>query len=166
MEQKMNDQQLVINIIPFLHPEEKKEFQFVKEKKEGFYPLRNYKLPANANEILTDEEIQEEIPLYTNFIDNIEGDLALSVSFKDSPEFAKHYYNTRIFNYFKLKEHIVRFNFVNDIELWFKAKDKPSTNCQYYHKLALRVQFNKVTDKPELLVYYAGKSRTLLKSIQ
>ncbi len=157
---------LSLNILTFSHPEEQKEFQFVTEKKEGSFPLRNYKLPANALEILSVKDLEKDIPLYTNFLDEIEGELKLIVSFNDSPEFAKHYYNTRIFNFFKKKELIVRSNYINDIEVWVKATDKKHPRCTYFHKYGLRVQMGKVTGHPELLVYHSGKSRIYNQSIQ
>ena len=156
---------LTVNIVPFSYPESTKDFYFTTKKQEGFYPLKNYKLPANAREILELEDLEKEIPLYTNFLENVESDLKLSVSLKDSPEFALHYYRVLLFNYFKSRESIVRFNFINDIEIWLEAKDFKDEDTTYYHKIGVRVQIGRVTDGPELLLYYCGKSRKLNESI-
>jgi len=160
------ESKLTFNILTFEHPEAEKEFQFVTVNQDGFFPLRNYKLPANAAEILSVEDLEKDVPLYTNFIDDTKGDLKLTVSFGDSPEFALHYYRTRIFDFFKQKDVIARFNFINDIEIWLEAKDVNIPQCTYYHKIGLRVQIGRVSDKPELLVYYVGKTRMLNKNVE
>ncbi len=157
---------LSLNIINFEHPEEQKTFQFVTQKKDGFYPLRNFKLPANVSDILSPDDLEKEIPLYTNFEDDTQGDLELTVSLKDSFLFAKHYYKTRIYNYFKENKQIVRYNYINDIEVWIKADDRVNTPCTIFYKYGIRVQFERVTDKPELLIYYAGKSRLYNQNVK
>ncbi len=162
----MAKQNLSFNIITFQHPEEQKLFQFVTEKKEGFFPLRNYKLPANVLDIISAEDINKDIPLYTNFEEDVQGDLELNVTLNDSPDFAKHYYRSRIYNYFKKINEIVRFNYIGDIEVWIKAKDKNNNPCTFFHKFGIRVQFEKVSDNPELLLYYIGKSRIFNKNLE
>lgn len=156
---------LTFNIVPFKHPETAKDFYFTTQKQEGFYPLRNYRLPSNVKEILEVEDLEKDIPLYTNFLEDVESDLKLSVCLKSSPEFALHYYRTLIFDYFKSKESIVRFNFINDIEIWLEAKDFKDEDTTYYHKIGIRVQIARVTDGPELLIYYCGKSRKINESL-
>ncbi|MTI30399.1 hypothetical protein [Xanthovirga aplysinae] len=59
-------QNLLLNSVPFNHQKKEKELHFIKEKKEGFYPIFHYKLSANAKEILSLKEIKKEIPLYIN----------------------------------------------------------------------------------------------------
>ena len=67
------ESKLTFNILTFEHPKTEKEFQFVTENQDGFFPLRNYKLPANAAEILSVEDFEKDVPLYTNFIDDTKG---------------------------------------------------------------------------------------------
>ena len=52
---------LTFNIVPFSYPESAKDFYFTTEKQEGFYQLKNYKLPANAREILVVEDLEKDI---------------------------------------------------------------------------------------------------------
>jgi len=156
---------LSFNILTFDHPEPNKDFFFVTEKQEGFFPLRNFRLPANVSEILGIDDLEKEVPLYTNFLEDVESDLKLTVSLEDSPEFALHYYRTRIFDFFIQEKLIAKFNYINDIEVWLEAKDVTDNETTYFHKIGLRVQFARVSDKPELLVYYIGKSRIVNESL-
>jgi len=57
--------------------------------------------------------------------------------------------------YFRDSGLITRQNFTKDLEVWLPGKSLYS-QCNAYHGITLRIQFEKITDKPEMLVVYNG----------
>jgi hypothetical protein len=75
----------------------------------------------------------------------------------------RRFYNHRLFCWFKTNQ-LVKSDFVNDVEIWLKS-DKKNEKFYIFEKYILKIQFAKITRKPELVVTYAGKSKIYKKSV-
>jgi hypothetical protein len=148
---------IILNVIPFHHPEDTKTFGFYKEKKEGFYPIRKYEYPKPLWEN-HEEEIQKLECLYTDLTDKEGADFYATLTFNESFRFANHFYRNKIYRHFLNVGDVVEMGFVNDITVWLH--DASSRNQLYntYKKYTVRVQFGKVSRAMELALSYDGKS--------
>lgn len=156
---------LTLNIIPFKHSFESKTFGFTTEKQEGYFPIHRADLPN----IIKDEHwgaFDEVKYLYSNFKDTEDHPYTAEVDFQTENKFVKHYYSQLILNYFKDKAAAVDYNFVKDIEIWFKDSSQTTTLYQGYQKFTLKVHFSRLAKGPALLVSYDGISRASAKSLE
>jgi len=103
--------------------------------------------------------------IYTTFDTESTGSRLLTLStFKSSADsgemmwplsFLKNYYTSKLTRYFSESGFPVRTNFISDTEVWIPGSS-PYKDCTGYKGFRLRVQFGKLTNKPELLVSYDG----------
>lgn len=156
---------LSLNIIPFTHPAESLSFGFITEKREGYFPVHRSTLPR----VITKEhwdDFSNIKYLYSNFKDTIDCDYIGEVDFYKDNKFVKHYYSQLILEYFRDKAAVVDYNFVNDVEIWFKDKTLTKPKYQGYQKFTIKVHFSKIAKGPALLVSYDGVSKASSKSLE
>ena len=156
---------LTLNIIPFAHPFETKTFGFTTEKKEGYFPVHRAELPKLIQNEHWDDFENIKF-LYSNFKDTEDCQYIGEVDFYSENRFVKHYYSQLILDYFKDKAAAVNYNFVNDIEIWFKDNSLSKTLYQGYQKFTLKVHFSKLASGPAILVSYDGVSKASSKSLE
>lgn len=148
---------IIINVIPFDHPEEERTFGFYKEKQIGFYPIKKFEYPkqlwADQEDVIKDLEC-----LYTNLTNDTGADFYSTLKFRDSFNFAYHYYRHKLFNYFLDKADAVEMGFVNDVTCWFKDEIQSDPAYDQYTKYTLRVQYGKVSRRMELALMFDGIS--------
>jgi hypothetical protein len=150
-----------INIIPFSHPQEEYEFHFTDERERGYFPIRREELPQ---ELLS--QIGGEVErLYGTTEKTDYTKFSITVKAEDSPMFLKHYYNHLIFSYFKSKAKVVTKNFVGDTEAWFLSKDLSTRQYWAFKRYTIKVQYERVTNHPEISVSYDGVSSIVTKSV-
>lgn len=177
------NQQLTFNILTFTHPQPTYTFHFSDTEQAGLHRVHKYLVP---DEVVVHFGEQEHY--YTSFDQPFEGSLSVTKdskpTYKDiidesgdkrqvaekntcfTKSVLKRYYNRRIKEYFRNEGHLVKPNFVEDIEVWLPAfTSAPSDPYDHFEKYTLRVQFATVTDQPELLLTYAGKSRVFKLSV-
>lgn len=65
----------------------------------------------------------------------------------------KKYILFKLRHNFRSEGLITRFNFTNDLEIWIPGRSLYS-QCNAYQGITLRIQFARITDKPEMLVIY------------
>ena len=75
----MAEQNLILNILTFNHPVEKKDFAFYTEKKNGYLPINHYEFPLNIEEIIPDAKTQKLQQLYTDFENTSDKEAVISV---------------------------------------------------------------------------------------
>ncbi len=101
--------------------------------------------------------------LYTNF-DTGGADmkmLGMSTAYSDHPtvcwsvSFLKNYYLYKLTRYFRAKGLPVQTNLISDMDVWVPAASVLK-DCNGYRVFRLRVQFGRLSDKPELLISYDG----------
>lgn len=160
----MADSQHIINVLTFSHPVEQKTFGFKLTKTNGHSPLRKGEFPKELW-----SKYQKELDgvknLYCDFstIDNC--DFAIPVDLNHSIYFAKHYYHFLIAQYFKKVAQVVHPNFVLASTIWFVNDQESTIDYILYYKFTLSVRLAVITDKPELIVTFDGKSKVLKKNI-
>lgn len=154
-----------INIIPFTHPIEELEFQFIKEKTSGYAPLKHWEFPKAITGVLDSEDVKITKSLYCNFISDATSSISLKINLSKSPHFADNYYKHLIYKYFETIGEITRHNFIYDIEVRVKCKSQLKESFDIYDKVSLRIQHNRITNGPELVVYYSGKTAISNRSI-
>jgi hypothetical protein len=161
----MSTPKYIINILTFPHPEETKIFGFSILKKVGQIPLHRDEFP---NELL--EKYKKELLnvdyLYCDFSTTDHCKFVTSIDLPQSPHFAKHYYNFLIYNYFTKKADIVHPNFIRSTEIWLKDMAISSDLYHEYFKFSITVRIAVISDAPELIISYDGKSKVLKRNIQ
>lgn len=174
---------LTFNILTFDHPQVDYTFYFTNEENEEYHRVHKNLVP---DEVI--EHFGEQEHFYTLFnkpIDNgfvvtkLSKPNKISITDEEGEErivnekksffkasILKRYYNLQIQNYFRNKGYLVKPNFIDDVEIWIPSKEFDSSD-QYklLEKFTLRVQFATITDQPELLITYAGKSKVFNISI-
>ena len=103
--------------------------------------------------------MQECNKLYTNFIDTENCDYKAVVNFSKNKRLAVHYYSRLIYTYFVTVADAVKINFVKDVQIWFKDDSKSTSVYTSYKRFTIKVQFNKVTEFPKLLVSFDGNQQ-------
>lgn len=147
------NQDLILNILPFEHPQETITAPFYVEKTHPrMVPLMRGEFPEEA-------EVEEEVEqLYTNFGDGDDQAISLTIKPEESPKFAKHYYNRLLFNLFKGAANVRKLNFIHNNEFWFRDEEADEDNCRAYKRFGVRTSIGNYTDGPELLVNFKGHS--------
>lgn len=69
--------------------------------------------------------------------------------------FMKNYYLYKLTHYFRSKGLPVQTNLISDMDVWVPAASVLN-DCNGYRVFRLRVQFGRLSDKPELLISYDG----------
>jgi len=158
-------QDLLLNIITFSPPEGKQTFAFYKEKQANYFPVFKDDLQGLLDDVLTPLELEELERLYTDFQEPKEGALLLDIDLSVSTRFANHYYRFLIRDHFKGIADIIHENFTSETEVWFHNPEKSTDKFKIYNQFTLKVQFGRVSDKPELVVSFDGTTKVLTKPI-
>lgn len=162
----MGTQSLLLNIIPFAVPVKEMEFAFYTKKQDGFVPIHKDDLGELLEGKVKEDELHFGQWLYTNFAEAKPNAIILKVDLTSYPHFASHYYRHIIRNYFKGVADIMGSNYTNEVEVLIKNANSDSTKYRVYHQSTLKVQYARVTDGPELVLSFDGKTKEYAKSIQ
>lgn len=158
-------QDLLLNIIPFDPPTGKQKFAFYKQKQTDFYPVFKDDLQGLLDDKLSALELLELNKLYTDFQPAKDGAIELEIDLSVSHRFANHYYRYLIRDYFMGIADIIHQNFTSETEVWFHDKDKSNTKYNVYNQFTVKVQYARVTDKPELVLSYDGTTKVFAKPV-
>lgn len=104
---------------------------------------------------------------YTSFGKKTDDCISFKIDFKtDNQDFIKKYYNELIRYYFqKIPGLIVKTSFIRDNQIWISNPVISNATYQGYEKFSLKIQFGRLTDKPELVISFDGVSKMLLKPV-
>ena len=149
-------QEIQLNIIPFTAPVEEAEFAFYTAKQDGYCPIHKDDLNGAIEGLVDESELHYGNWLYTDFAPAKENAIIISVNLNECKYFAQHYYRHLIRTHFKGVADIMRKNFTNEIEVWFHNTKASSTKFKVYNQFTLKVQHNRVTEGPELVVSFDG----------
>lgn len=146
-----NTSKLSLNVIPLNLKETERRFGFFKKRPEGIetFPLTPREMPTNLSGVYKDL-------LYTNFGD-AKGELKIIVKFELSPNFAKHYMNHKIYNWFEGKARLRNRDFVRNNELYFLEKEDKKNNLAEFDRFTIRANYQRMTNGFELTLMYSGK---------
>ncbi|MEO6232106.1 MAG: Piwi domain-containing protein [Ferruginibacter sp.] len=158
-------QSLQLNIIPFTAPIQEAEFAFYKTRQDGYFPIFKNDLEGLLDDKFTSLELLELEKLYTDFQPPKEGALVIKINLADTPRFANHYYRFKIRQYFESVADIISQNFTSETEVWFHTPKISNPKFKVYNQFTLKVQHNRVTTGPELVLSYDGTTKVYSKSI-
>ncbi|MBY0426306.1 MAG: hypothetical protein K2Q22_11765 [Cytophagales bacterium] len=156
----MEASNLLLNIIPFDIPIKEIKCSFFEKPKDGCYPIRNIKFSNKVKAIL-----EEGQTYFTDFQVHPTSDLTEIIDLSQSKQFSRQYCKCLIFEYFKRCGYIVRFNNLNEPEVWIKAEVQSNDRFDLYNKISIRVQNNRITKGFELLIYYRGSLPISIRSM-
>ena len=172
---------LTFNLLTFTHPHESLTLWFTGQEYDNLARVHKNLVP---DEVI--KHFGEQEHYYTSFEEKLDNGFAVTKNTK--PEFesaideegeeyskmiensafkrsvVRRYYNAQIHHYFKDLGQLVKPNFVDDTEIWFRKKvvDK---QYYYFERFTVKVQLGRITKQPELLITFAGVSKTFKKSI-
>jgi hypothetical protein len=160
-------QQIQLNIIPFTAPVNQVTFSFYKEFQEGHCPMYiDTDLERLLDDIMTKNQQDASPWLYTDFGKPTKEAIILTIDLSIHTNFAAHYYRHLIFNYFKNgTANIMHRNFIKEIEVWILNENSKSDNYNVYNQFTIKVQHNKVTDGPELVLSFDGRTKVYKQSV-
>lgn len=178
----MTTPNLTFNMLTFNHPSEEYTFYFYKDERDNLKRVHKTLVPQ---EVIEEFGIQDHY--YTSFAE--EQEEALAVSKLSKPEYyqsinenneeiwikkensvfskslLKRYYNGLIHNYFQSSGCLVKPNFVNDVEVWVKEKCQ-NDDYTLFMRFTVKVQIARITNQPELLISFEGRSKLFKKSVE
>lgn len=158
-------QSLILNVIPFYPPVKEKEFSFYMTKQEGFCPIHIDDLQGTMEGLINEDDLDRGEWLYTDFQPAREGAITSLVNLEECIHFAAHYYRYLIRQYFKGITDAMRPNFTNEIEVWFKHLDQRNHATVTYNLFTIKVQHQRITNGPELVISYDGKTKVLNRNL-
>lgn len=156
----MKPSRLSLNVIPLNLPEESKQFSFYKKKPDTFetVPLNPGEMPVNLSDTYKD-------PLYTDFSKRDDADTTVTVNFKQSPAFSKHYLNHLIYCWFEGKARLRDRNFIHNTVLYFTVSRDHKNNIAVFDRFSLRGSYGRLTDGFEITVMHKGTMSASLQPV-
>ncbi len=177
----MANQRLTFNVLTFNHPSPDYSFYFYKEDGEGLQRVYHRLAP---------DEVREHFGLqdhyYTSFEKESEGAFRVTKNCRPvkNGSFDKHgeevwireenqafsralmkrFYHHRIQTYFESIDILIKANFVDDPELWLPA-ETDDRDYSFFDRYGLKVQIAVVSNQPEILVTYEGRSKVFKRSV-
>ena len=104
--------------------------------------------------------------LYTDFQPAKEGAIELDIDLSVSTRFANHYYRYLIRNYFEGIADIMHENFTRvKLKSGFTTRIEALPNIKCTNQFTIKVQFGRVSDKPELVLSYDGTTKVFAKAV-
>ena len=158
-------QSLQLNVIPFTAPFQEAEFAFYKERIDGHYPVFKDDLNGLLDEHFTPAQLLDLRKLYTDFQEPREDALVLKINLEETPRFASHYYRFLIRRYFAGVADIMHQNFTSETEVWFHNPAASTPKFKVYNQFTLKIQYDRVTGGPELVLSFDGTTKVYTKSI-
>ena len=168
--QESAKEDLRLNSLLFSFPSEPVTFWFSRTDKEGMSltPLSHQLFPVNIGEIFPGIGNTETI--YTSFSREVDGFSKLEIDFNNLKNFAlvKRYYNREIKFYFQRMNAIVEPTFIGDNQVWLLGQ-APATRrvkgCTYYDRFTLKVNFNCIYSRPEIVLSFDRPAKIFRKSV-
>lgn len=163
----MNNTNLYFNILTFDYPKTPITFYFSEEKKGKCYKINSYIFPNNLENIFPDYTKKGSSKIYTTFNKADKSFIGLEIDFNSrNVHLYKRYLNNKIEQFFKDREEIITTkNFVGNIQVWIKKNKLLNDKFNIYYKFTLKIQFNKVSKFPELIIAFDGQSKVLKLSV-
>lgn len=155
--------QLFFNALNFELPAKSRLFYFSKNHFPNAFKIHKSIFP---NELLTYLPDAEDF-CYSSFEKKTEDCISFEIDFKtENQDFIKKYYNELIrFHFQKIPGLMVKTSFIRDNQIWISNPSLSTVEFQAYEKFSLKIQFNRLSDKPELVISFDGVSKMLLKPV-
>ena len=155
---------LFFNILTFDWPEQTITLYFKEGKQDNGTTIHKSIFPKNIAKFLPNSNSLDFIS--TTFDFEKEGYTPIEIDFKtENKDFIKRYYNEKIKFYFKKNQQILKINFVKDNQIWIPNQKDSTTQYKTFDKFTLSINFQEVSDFPELQISYDGQGKILKKNI-
>lgn len=158
-------QNLILNILPFKAPIKEKQFAFYTKKQDGFCPIHIDDLQGLTEGIVNTDDLDWGQWLYTDFQPPRKDAITLLVNLEECIHFAAHYYRHIIREHFKGIADAMRPSFTKEIEVWFKHHEQKNHATTTYNLFTLKIQHERITEGPELVISYDGQTKVLNRSL-
>lgn len=158
----MNNQ-LFFNALNFELPAKPRMFFFSKNHFQNAFKIHKSIFPNDLLIFLPDAGDF----CWTSFGKKTDDCISFEIDFKtENQDFIKKYFNELIrFHFQKIRDIIVKPNFIGDNQIWVLSPTLTTPVYQAYEKFSLKIQFNRLTDKAELVISFDGVSKMLLKPV-
>ncbi len=155
------DQTIQLNVIPFkpMIDEIICNFHYNKPTKGSYASIYIDNISTVLEGKIDASMLNEDNKLYTNFTLEDPDTIQLKINLADNPYFALHYYRQVITEYFRSVADVMYNNFTKDIQVWFKSVEQSDTKYTTYFKFTLKVQHARLTNGPEIVLSFDGKSK-------
>ena len=156
---------LFFNILTFDWPEKPVVFYFKEGKQDDGTTIHKSIFPKNIANFLPNANNLDFIS--TTFDFEKEGYTPIEIDFKvENKDFIKRFYNEKIKFYFKKKnQQILKINFVKDNQIWIPNQKDSTAQYKTFDKFTLSINFQEVSDFPELQISYDGQGKILNNNI-
>lgn len=163
-----NQEHLKCNILNFNWPAITPTFYLSLQDIEGSHPIHPSKFSQQIRDAFPNEDLSQVEHIYTTFTEEIPEAPTLKIALRDHKELRiyKQYLKHQLKTYFLEKGYIVVKNFVRDVQVWIPSKKENTAQYNLYYKFSFKIQFAKLTDLPELIISYDGKSKVLTSSVK
>lgn len=150
-----------INILPFNIMIENVSIGFATEEKSGYHRIYKNDLPKNFP--IEKKSDIDKFAWWTPFSQH--DDSTVLVNILENKRFAKHYFNSILFEHFSNMNIISNRNFINDTEIWLEELSSNNTDFIKYNHFSLRIDNNELIEGTSLLVTYDGDSYILRRNL-
>ncbi len=152
---------LFFNILNFDFPKEKTKYYFSESPFTDAVKLHYSVLPNCIAELFPDFKPSKQNHIFSSFDLPNKEVKSITLNLKDENlYFVKRALNNRIYKHFRDDLNlIVRKNFINDNQIWVLNKEITNKAFKVYDKFSLKINFNTVSDYPELCIAYDGASK-------
>lgn len=165
-------EKLTLNTLAFDFPEKPITFYFTRTDRTDMNLTRLTvgQRPCNLMELYPDIKPNELI--YTTFDRHKDGLDTLEIDFTKLENFPiyKAYLNKFIVRYFRDLNYITDQTFIGDTQIWRSidliSVKNPIPDCKYYDRYTIKVNFNEIIGKPELVISYDRQGKILKKSVK
>ena len=162
----MASNNLYFNILTFDWPKANIDFYFSSEDTGNCQRLYKTLFPSNIDSIFLNTTTNQDF-VYTTYNGETYGFTPLSINFQtENKDLITRYYNRQITYYFrKLNPQVFKITFIKENQVWVHQPKSSNDKYDVYDKFTLGVQLAEITEFPELLISYDGKSKVLKQSI-
>ncbi len=159
------NQSLQLNIIPFNPPIKEIACAFIMHPAPGYSPVHKDDLGDQWRGLIREEDMHHGCWIYTDF-SKPDGTLpTLLIDLTQSIYLAQHYYRHLLRAHFRPIADAVHVNFTSEVEVWFEDTAANNPKYRLFNQFTLKVQHQRVTGGPELVVSFDGRTKVYRKSL-
>ena len=153
-------QHLFFNVLTFDLPSEPVTLYFSATENDALHRIYKDLVPENVIETLFPNG-DEADHVYTSFLEETEGTQAFEIDLQScSASLAKRYAGNQLIRYFKEVAQVpLKSGFIDEIQVWVKAKQSTNPQFDEYLKFSLKIQLRYLSRHPEIQLSYDGTSK-------
>ncbi len=156
------------NVLNFHWPKTLPTFFLTLEEIEGSFPVHKSKFSKQIKECFNDEDITSKDEIYTTYDKPLQDAPSIKLNLTNRKELRiyKQFLKHQLREHFRNKGYIVGKNFVRDVQVWLPSSNENTEHYNLYYKFSFKIQFQKISELPELVISYDGTSKVLTSSVK